>query len=58
MVPFPLLVSDWRGFAVSFFALVFAANVYPNMYSRLRVGIAQAKVETERIENEVERESS
>src|SRR6476646_9885573 len=34
-----LLLDDWRGYLISFFALVFVANSYMNLYSRLRVDI-------------------
>ena len=43
---FRLLIDDWRGYILSFFALVFVANVYLNIYARLRVDIQHAKVET------------
>jgi hypothetical protein len=50
---FKLLIDDWRGYVLAFFALVLVANAYLNLYSRLRVDIQQAKVETKRIEKEV-----
>jgi hypothetical protein len=40
---FKLLYDDWRGYAVAFFSLVFVANVYLNLYGRLRVEIASEK---------------
>ena len=52
---FKLLLDDWRGYVISFFALVFMANVYMNFYSRVRVEIhvakAEAKVKEQTIEN-------
>ena len=52
---FKLLLDDWRGYLISFFALVFVANVYMNFYSRVRVEIhvakAEAKVKEQVIEN-------
>ena len=52
---FKLLMDDWRGYVISFFALVFVANVYMNFYSRVRVEIhvakADAKVKEQAIEN-------
>ena len=51
---FKLLLDDWRGYVIAFFALVLVANVYMNLYSRLRVDIAQAKTETKKMEQEVE----
>jgi hypothetical protein len=50
---FKLLIDDWRGYIISFFALVFVANAYLNLYSRLRVDIHREKLETKRIEEEV-----
>ncbi|MDZ4829936.1 MAG: hypothetical protein SGJ09_07020 [Phycisphaerae bacterium] len=40
-----LLLDDWRGYIIAFFSIVFVANVYMSMYSRLRVDITQTKVE-------------
>lgn len=51
---FKLLIDDWRGYVLAFFALVLVANAYLNLYSRLRVDIQQAKVETKKIEKEVQ----
>jgi hypothetical protein len=49
-----LLFTDWRGYVISFFALVFVANAYLNLYSRLRVDITAQKVETRAKEQEIE----
>jgi len=51
---FRLLIDDCRGYFISFFALVLVANAYLNLYSRLRVDITQAKVETRKLEKETE----
>ena len=58
-----LLLDDWRGFILSFFALVWVANIYMSLYARLRVDItseraeAKAKEKTaQKIEKELERE--
>ena len=50
---FKLLLDDWRGYIVAVFALVFVANVYLNLYARLRLEIHQAKVETQKKEKEL-----
>jgi hypothetical protein len=47
-----LLYDDWRGYLIAFFALVFVANAYLNLYARLRVDITQAKAEIEKIQEE------
>jgi len=53
MTGFKLLMDDWRGYIISFFACVMVANAYLNLYARLRVDIKQAKVETQRLEAHV-----
>jgi hypothetical protein len=40
---FRLLIDDWRGYVLAFFALVIVANVYLNIYSRLRLEIHREK---------------
>lgn len=44
---YKLLYDDWRGYLVGFFALVFVANLYLNLYARLRVDITSEKSEIE-----------
>lgn len=52
---FKLLIHDWRGYVLSFFALVLVANTYLNLYSRLRVEITSEKKDIERKEKEIEK---
>jgi hypothetical protein len=47
---FKLLYEDWRGYLISFFSLVFVANVYMNIYARLRVEIHKEKAVIKSIE--------
>ena len=42
---FKLLFTDWRGYLVSGFAMVWVANVYMNIYSRVRLDIKRERVE-------------
>jgi hypothetical protein len=51
---FKLLYVDWRGYAVAFFSLVFVANAYLNLYSRLRIDIASEKKTIEVKEKTIE----
>src|SRR3954465_11034247 len=51
---FKLLFDDWRGYIISFFSLVLVANLYLNLYSRLRVDITSEKKEIEVKEKEIE----
>lgn len=51
---FYLLYPDWRGYLIAFFALVFVANAYMNLYARLRVDITSEKMDIEVKEKETE----
>ncbi len=44
---FWLLLPDWRGYVIAWFALVAVANAYMSAYSRLRVEIHKGKAETQ-----------
>jgi hypothetical protein len=59
---FQLLLDDWRGYLLSFFALVWVANLYMSLYGRLRVDIRAERAEADvkekqqtKIETEVEK---
>ena len=51
---YKLLFDDWRGYLLSLFGVVFVANAYMSLYSRLRVVInvdrAEMKVKEKHIE--------
>ena len=42
---YKLLYSDWRGYLVAFFALVWVANFYINVFARVRLEIKKERVE-------------
>jgi amino acid permease len=42
---FKLLYSDWRGYIIAFFALVWVANQYMSIYNHLRLDIKQEQVQ-------------
>jgi len=42
---FKLLYADWRGYLLALFALVWIANQYMSIYSRLRLDIKHEQVE-------------
>lgn len=42
---FQLLFTGWRGFVIAGFSLVWIANIYMNIYSRLRLDIKREKIE-------------
>jgi hypothetical protein len=50
---YKLLLDDWRGFIISGFSLVWIANVYMSLISRVRQEIKKDKVEISAIENEI-----
>src|SRR5947208_16105224 len=52
---FKLMYDDSRGYIISFFSLVFVANAYLNLYSRLRVDITSEKKEIEAKEKGIEK---
>ena len=49
-----LLLDDWRGYLISFFALVAMANVYMSCFGRLRQEVKSEKLDAERKEIELE----
>src|SRR6185369_11016609 len=49
---YKLLLDDWRGYLLSFFALVWVANVYMSLYSHVRASLRVEKAEAEVIEKE------
>src|SRR5450432_3858791 len=52
---FKLLLADWRGYIIAWFALVFVANIYLNLYARLRVDITIGKKDIEVKEKHIEK---
>lgn len=42
---FKLLYDDWRGYLIAGFALVWMANVYMNLYSRVRLDLKRERTE-------------
>lgn len=50
-----LLLDDWRGYLLSFFALVAVANVYMSAFGRLRQEVKSEKLESQRIEKVLEK---
>jgi len=49
-----LLFDDWRGYLISFFALVFFANVYMSLFAFLRQSIKVEKIEAKLKDNELQ----
>ncbi len=55
---FKLLYTDWRGYLISGFALVWLANVYMNIYSRVRLDIKRERVEIAVKEQDMKEEAA
>jgi hypothetical protein len=51
---FHLLFADWRGYLIAFFALVWVANTYMNLYGAIRLDIHLDRVEIKKTEQELE----
>jgi len=45
-----LLLDDWRGYVLAFFALVWMANVYMGIFQRLRVDIRSERAQADLLE--------
>ena len=57
---FYLIYPDWRGYVIAFFSLVFLANAYLNLYSRLRIDSTSEKkaIEVKEAETEVKKKQA
>jgi hypothetical protein len=53
---FKLLFTDWRGYLIGGFALVWMANIYMSIFARLRLDIKKERVEISAVEQEVKQE--
>ena len=49
---YQLLFEDWRGYLISFFAVVFIANVYMSLFGLLRQNLKSEKIEAKLKDNE------
>ena len=54
MTGYRLLLDDWRGTVIAFYALVAVANVYLSAFGRLRVDIKAERVQIAAAEKEME----
>ena len=46
---FQLLIEDWRGYILAFFAIPWLANQFMSIYRRLRVGIKHENLRAEEV---------
>ncbi len=54
LTDFRLLIDDWRGYILAFFAIPWAANQWMSIYRRLRVGIKHENALAEEVEERIE----
>ena len=50
---YKLVMSDWRGYVISGFSLVWIANVYMSLFALIRQDVAKEKLENKILEAEV-----
>jgi hypothetical protein len=50
---YKLLYQDWRGYLISFFALVWVANQYMSIFNRLRLDIRHENIEIKAKEEDI-----
>jgi hypothetical protein len=55
---FKLLFTDWRGYLVALFALVYVANFYMGIFGRVKLEVKKTRAEVQAIEAEVEKSES
>ena|SRR5688572_15916512 len=53
LTDFHLLLTDWRGYIIGGFALVWIANVYMSLFGRMRMDIKKERTEIKAMEKEV-----
>ncbi|NII82480.1 hypothetical protein [Pedobacter sp. SG918] len=50
---FTLIYPDWRGYIISFFSVVWIANVYMSLYNIIRIDLKKEKIKVAREESEL-----
>ncbi len=53
---FKLLYSDWRGYLIAFFAIVWIANVYMSLYNIIRIDLKKEKIKVAKEESELKKD--
>jgi hypothetical protein len=51
-----MLFDDWRGYFISFFALIWIANIYMSLYALIRTDLKKERVEAKLSEKKLENE--
>jgi len=55
LTDYHLLYNDWRGYIIGGFSLVWIANIYMSLFSRLRIDIKKEKLTIEDKEEDLDR---
>jgi hypothetical protein len=55
---FQLLYTDWRGYLMALFALVWVANLQMSLYNRIRLDIKHERIEIKAEEEKVENKAA
>jgi hypothetical protein len=55
---YKLLYADWRGYLLSLFAIVWVANIYMNVYNRLRLDIKHEHIAIKAEEKQVQNQKA
>lgn len=50
---FHLLISDWRGYVLALFSLVWIANIYMSLFAHIRQDIKKEKTEIQELEKKL-----
>jgi hypothetical protein len=51
LTDYTLLLSDWRGFIIAGFSLVWIANVYMSLFGLIRLDMKKDRIEIEKLDN-------
>jgi hypothetical protein len=51
---YKLLMDDWRGYLLAFFALPFLSNLYIGLYAQTKLGVKKERTEIKAMQEEVE----
>ena len=55
---YKLLYSDWRGYLIALFALVYVANFYIGLFGHVKLEVKKDRAEIKAIEAEVEKKKA
>ena len=51
---YKLLLNDWRGYLIAFFALPYVANLYMGLYAQTKLGARKNRLEAKVVQHEAE----